>query len=85
MRDPVRRRVFSSASNSIGPAPGNNARSPPTRICRKPVGECGAVPDNAGRPLRIVEIHQAGLGQRIDRDDPGPAFFAFSNVDSIRG
>ena len=36
--------------------------------------------------LRVLEPHQPGLGQRIDRDDPSRrSRLAFSSADSIRG
>ena len=39
------------------------------------VGEIGAPADNTARLLRIAEVDEAGLAQRIDRDDLGAAEF----------
>ena len=49
------------------------------------VGERGAAADQAARGLRVLEAHQAGLGQRVDRDDLAPPALAFSSAESIRG
>ena len=59
----------SSASSSSRPRPANSAMSPPRRICTNSSAIGDAVADDAVHLLRILEPHQAGLGQRVDGDD----------------
>ena len=61
----------SSASSSSRPSAWNSAMSPPSRICRNSSAIGDAVADHAVHLLRVLEPHQPGLGQRVDRDDLG--------------
>ena len=50
-------------------SPWNSARSPPMRICRNASASATPPTEHAVRRLRVLEPHQPGLGQRVDRDD----------------
>ena len=79
VRRPTRRSRWCAARRSRGrrsptraaatPIAWNSARSPLTRTGRCRSASAGAVADQAADLLRVLEPHQPGLAQRVDRDD----------------